>query len=58
MMVPARVLLTAADARARPKSTTLTRPSSVISTFSGFTSRCTMPAWCAAASPASTGSST
>src|SRR5579863_950499 len=45
-------------ARARPKSTTLTRPSAVIRTFSGFTSRCTIPARCAAASPASTGSMT
>src|SRR5271155_5272429 len=36
---------------ARPKSKTLTRPSRVINTFSGFRSRCTIPFSCAAASP-------
>ena len=56
MICPARVLPTAAEARASPKSTTLTRPSGAISTFSGLTSRCTIPAWCAAASPARMGS--
>ena len=48
----------AVAARARPKSATLTRPSSVRMTFSGFTSRCTMPAACAAASASSVGSTT
>ena len=48
----------AACALASPKSTTLTRPSAVSSTFSGLTSRCTIPAWCAADSPASIGSMT
>jgi len=43
-------------ARARPKSPILIRPSSASSTFSGFTSRCTMPARCAAARPDSTAS--
>ncbi len=43
-------------ALARPKSATFTRPSSAIRTFSGLTSRCTMPARCAAASAETTGS--
>ena len=34
-----------------PKSSTFTTPSSRTMMFSGFTSRCTMPALCAAASP-------
>ena len=42
-------------ALARPKSATLTRPSSAISTFSGLTSRWISPAWWAAASAATTG---
>ncbi len=50
--------VSALTALASPKSATLTRPSSAISTFSGFTSRCTMPARWAAASAESTGSST
>ena len=58
MIRPARVFPAAACALASPKSTTLTRPSAVSSTFSGLTSRCTMPAWCAAASPARIGSMT
>ena len=36
--------VSALAARASPKSATLTRPSSVRSTFSGLTSRCTIPA--------------
>lgn len=44
--------------RTSPKSATLTRPPSVISTFSGLTSRCTRCARCAAPSAASTGSIT
>ena len=48
--------VSALTARARPKSATLIRPSSAISTFSGFTSRWIIPAWCAAASAESTGS--
>ncbi|CAM5379999.1 hypothetical protein SRIMM317S_02551 [Streptomyces rimosus subsp. rimosus] len=42
--------------RTSPKSATLTRPSSPISTFSGFMSRCTSPARWAAPSAASIGS--
>ena len=45
-------------ARASPKSATFTTPSMPMSTFSGLMSRCTMPARCAAVSPASTGSRT
>ena len=44
-------------ALASPKSATLTRPSSAMRTFSGFTSRCTMPARWAAANAETTGSS-
>ena len=47
----------ALTALASPKSATLTRPSSAMRTFSGFTSRCTSPARCAAASAETTGSS-
>ena len=43
-------------ALARPKSATLTWPRSLISTFSGLTSRCTRPASWAEASAVSTGS--
>ncbi|CAM5418213.1 hypothetical protein SFUMM280S_09826 [Streptomyces fumanus] len=50
------LLVTVSTARTSPKSATLTRPSSPISTFSGFMSRCTNPARCAAPSAASTGS--
>ncbi len=39
---------------ASPRSASFTSPSSEIITFSGFRSRCTMPFWCAAASPAVT----
>ena len=49
--------VSALTARARPKSATLTRPSSAIRTFSGLTSRWIRPARCAAASAESTGSS-
>ncbi len=52
----AAVDVAAEIARARPKSATFTRPSSVSRTFSGFTSRCTKPARCAASSACSTGS--
>ncbi len=48
----------AASARASPKSATLTSPSAESSTFSGFTSRWTTPARCAAASACATGSHT
>src|SRR5215469_10355494 len=51
MTTPARVWPVAACARASPKSHTLHCPSTVSSTFSGFTSRCTTPATWAAASP-------
>ena len=54
MSSPARVCPAADCARARPKSATLTRPSAVSRTFSGLTSRCTIPEACAAASPSST----
>ena len=47
----------ALTALARPKSATLIRPSSAISTFSGLTSRWIRPARCAAASAETTGSS-
>ncbi len=50
--------VSALTAFASPKSATFTRPSSAMSTFSGFTSRCTSPERCAAASAESTGSST
>ena len=49
------VILASAMARTSPKSAILTSPSSEISTFSGFTSRCTSPAWWATARPLSTG---
>ena len=39
---------------ARPKSMTLARPVSVIMTFEGFKSRCTMPSAWACASPSAT----
>ena len=45
----------ASAARASPKSATLIWPSWVMRTFSGFMSRCTMPAWWAAPSPARIG---
>ena len=48
--------VSALTARASPKSATLTRPSSAIRTFSGFTSRWIIPARWAAASAESTGS--
>ena len=48
--------VSALTARASPKSATFTRPSSASRTFSGFTSRWIMPAWWAAASAESTGS--
>ena len=47
----------ALTALASPKSATLIRPSSAISTFSGLTSRWIRPARCAAASAETTGSS-
>ncbi len=50
--------VSALTALASPKSATLTRPSSAMSTFSGLTSRCTRPARWAAASAESTGSIT
>ena len=49
-------LVAPVTARARPKSATLTRPSSESRTFSGLTSRWMSPAWWAAPSAASTGS--
>ncbi len=49
-------LVCVSTARTRPKSATFTRPSSPISTFSGFMSRCTSPARWAAPRAASTGS--
>jgi hypothetical protein len=45
-------LVSRVAAFARPKSSTFTRPSTVTITFSGFTSRCTIPFACAASSPA------
>ena len=54
MSSPALVWPAAACALARPKSATLTRPSAVSRTFSGLTSRCTMPDACAAARPSRT----
>ena len=48
--------VSALTARARPKSATLIRPSSAMSTFSGFTSRWISPLRCADASAESTGS--
>lgn len=50
------VFVTVSTDRTSPKSATLTRPSSPIRTFSGFMSRWTNPARCAAPSAASTGS--
>ena len=47
-----------ATARAMPKSVTTARPSRANSTFSGFTSRCTMPCRCANASPRATSAPT
>jgi len=49
--VPAKRGACSCTARARPKSVTLTRPSSPTSTFSGLKSPWMMPARCAAASP-------
>ena len=40
---------------ARPKSSTLTNPSSVTITFAGLTSRCTIPEACALASASAIG---
>src|ERR1035441_2808265 len=54
MSRPVLVWPAAVSARARPKSATLIRPSAVSSTFSGLTSRCTIPDVCAAARPPST----
>jgi hypothetical protein len=54
MSSPDRVCPAADCARDRPKSATLTRPSPVTRTFSGLTSRCTIPEACADASPSST----
>ena len=51
---PVRVSCTSSTARETPKSVSLTRPSSAISTLPGLTSRCTTPAACAAASPSAT----
>lgn len=53
---PVVTLVLVSTALTRPKSTTFTRPSSPIRTFSGFTSRWMSPARCAAPSAASTGS--
>jgi hypothetical protein len=44
MIMPVLVRLALAAALARPKSATLTAWLAVISTFSGLTSRCTIPA--------------
>ena len=51
---PVRVSCTSSTARETPKSVSLTRPSSAMSTLPGFTSRCTTPAEWAAASPSAT----
>ena len=58
MMTPpvAVCWVSALMALARPKSATLTRPSSAMSTFSGLTSRWIRPARWAAASAETTGS--
>jgi len=50
MTRPLRVMDSAPAARAIPKSTTFTRLSRVSITLPGFTSRCTTPLSCAAAS--------
>ncbi len=50
--MPVFVWLAPAIVRASPKSATLTEWPDVSSTFSGLTSRCAIPAACAAASPA------
>ena len=42
-------------ALARPKSSTLTRPSSLTMTLAGLRSRCVIPCWCAAASASARG---
>ncbi len=54
MSIPVLVWLTAEAARASPKSATFTVLPSPSRTFSGLTSRWTIPAWCAAARPART----
>ena len=54
MIIPVLVWLARDVARASPKSATLIVLWSPSRTFSGLTSRCTIPAWCAAARPAST----
>ena len=51
------LVVSVVTARARPKSATLTRPSSASRTFSGLMSRWMMPVQWAAASASSTGSS-
>ena len=54
-MAPARVRLWSAfRSLARPKSISFTSPSGVITTFSAFTSRCTIPAACRASSALAT----
>ncbi len=57
-MMPRLVIVASATLRAMPKSVSLIRPSSEISTLPGFTSRCTMPARCADSSAAATASAT
>ncbi len=54
--ISAPVLVDVEMARASPKSPSLIRPSSAISTFSGLMSRWIRPASCAAPSPSTTGS--
>ena len=51
MSRPLLVWLTSVSSLARPKSATLTEWASPSSTFSGLTSRCAIPAACAAANP-------
>ena len=55
MIIPVRVTVTSPSIVARPQSVSTTRWSDS-STLLGFTSRCTMPARCAAHSAASTAS--
>ncbi len=51
---PASVIVVSPVAREMPKSVSFTAPPRPISTLPGFTSRCTMPAACAAASAIAT----
>lgn len=56
MTMPVWVIVDCApcNARAMPKSITLTAPELVMITLAGLMSRCTMPCWCEYASASST----